>query len=64
MKGYSLTILYNDHGDYLLFINGESYHDIHHTWAECMVFLGDVLKGFSVELKHTDLERKDFPDYI
>jgi len=58
-----LTILINDLDDCLLYVDGKAFNDIDDTWAECILFLSDIISD-RVNIIHTGLERKDYPTQL
>lgn len=55
-----LTILINGNDDCLLYVDGKAFNDIDETWAECILFLKDIITD-KVDIIKTSLERKDYP---
>lgn len=62
--GDKLVVLHNHLDDHVLYINGKAYQDIDETWAECMMWLDDTVRGFHVEFREFEGFRKDFPNTI
>jgi len=58
-----LTILINDLDDCLLYVDGKAFNDIDDTWAECILFLKDIISN-RVNIIKTSLERKDYPTQL
>lgn len=56
------TILHN-YSDCLLYKDGEAYHDIDESWAECILWFKDVI-GLEVEMRHFQGHRSEFPNKI
>ena len=58
-----LIILMNDLDDCLLYVDGKAFNDIDDSWAECILFLSDIISD-RVNIIKTNLERKDYPTQL
>lgn len=60
-----LDVLTNRYDESLLYVNGEAHSDIDDTWAECIIWLEDVLADeVKITRRATDVKREDFPEFI